>query len=340
MDEWTGQGSPFHEGEQAIQTRVGVRDRIEQQGRRMIREFMPDQHRQFYGQLPFLVVATVDPAGRPWASLVVGQPGFITSPDDRTLRVEALPLPGDPLQQTLRVGADIGLLGIALGTRRRNRMNGVLTEVDATGFTIRVTQAFGNCPMYIQKRQVQVLTDRLIPEESISFPSQTQLDPAMERVITAADTMFVATYYGKGSENTTWGADASHRGGKPGFVRIDDPRTLTFPDFAGNLHFNTIGNLTLNPHIGLILPDFQTGDWVTLTGKAEVIWEGEELRAFEGAERLFRIRIEEVFSLQGTLPLRAELEEYSPLLDNTGSWSQAAERIIADRHRHRLDSED
>ncbi len=329
MDGWTQQNSPFHEGEQAVQSRVGVRDRIERQGRRVIREFMPDQHRQFYGQLPFLVLGTLDQAGQPWASIVVGQPGFISSPDDRTLRVQAHALPGDPLAHTLKPGADIGILGIAPGTRRRNRMNGRVAAVDDQGLTITVTQAYGNCPMYIQKRQIQVLSETLGSPEPTAVRPQDHLDPAMQDQIRAADTLFMATSYSSSVEDVTFGADVSHRGGKPGFVRIDDDRTLTFPDFAGNLHFNTVGNLVLNPRVGLILPDFLTGDLVTLTGQAEILWEGEEVRSFEGAERLFQIRIEQVLHLKQGLPIRAELEEFSPFLDNTGSWEEAQQRLAA-----------
>lgn len=61
---------PFHPGEIAIQQRLGVAERMAEFGRRVVRDHMPDQHRQFYAQLPFLVVAAVDDQGRPWASLI------------------------------------------------------------------------------------------------------------------------------------------------------------------------------------------------------------------------------------------------------------------------------
>ena len=73
--------SPFHRGEVEIQTRLGVRDKIEMIGRRIIRDRMPDEHRSFFAQLPFIVVGSVDAAGRPWASLLTGAPGFVSSPD-------------------------------------------------------------------------------------------------------------------------------------------------------------------------------------------------------------------------------------------------------------------
>ncbi len=118
-------GSPWHEGERAVQARAGVdAERSEAIGRRALRDFMPDQHREFFAQLPFLVAGSVDGAGQPWASIVSGPPWFVSSPDPKTLRIGALPDAGDPLAEALTVGAKVGLLGIELSTRRRNRQNG------------------------------------------------------------------------------------------------------------------------------------------------------------------------------------------------------------------------
>ncbi|NJK64534.1 MAG: hypothetical protein HC921_19240 [Synechococcaceae cyanobacterium SM2_3_1] len=328
MDVWTREGSPFHEGEQAVQTRLGLRDRMEQLGRRVIREFMPDQHRRFYESLSFLLLGSVDEGNRPWASILVGNSGFISSPDDRTLRFQARPLRGDPLNSTLKVGVDLGLLGIEPVTRRRNRMNGVVTALDPDGLTIQVKQAFGNCPQYIQKRRILIQPEL----ESSPFTQPHPLDhlgSEMQDLIRAADTLFVTTHYSSSSQDVTHGVDVSHRGGKPGFVRVDDQNTLTFPDFAGNLHFNTVGNLMLDPGIGVLFPDFASGDVVTLTGRAEIIWDGEEVRNFEGAERLFRIHVSEALFLEKVLPFQTTFEEYSPSLKSTGSWEETAARITA-----------
>src|SRR6185295_17055635 len=103
--------SPFHPGETAIQERVGVRARIQALGRRVVRDYMPEQHRNFFAQLPFVVVGSVDEAARPWASLLVGAPGFVESPDERTLVIRARPSVADPLSRSLAVGASLGLLG-------------------------------------------------------------------------------------------------------------------------------------------------------------------------------------------------------------------------------------
>ena len=144
---------PFHEGEREVQSRVGVRETVAGTSARMIRDFMPEQHREFFRQLPFLIVGSVDARGQPWASVLANPPGFIDSPDPRRLTVRARPLAADPFAQVLAAGASVGLLGIEPHTRRRNRLNGIVGEVTDQGFSVDVRQSFGNCPKYIQARK-------------------------------------------------------------------------------------------------------------------------------------------------------------------------------------------
>lgn len=313
---WSYQESPFHAGEIAVQERLGVRARIETQGRRVIRDYLTEQHRQFFAQLPFLIAGAVDAKGRPWASILVGA-GFLSTPDEHTLQVNSRLLFGDPLTQTLAKGADIGLLGIELSTRRRNRLNGIVTAITPNGFTVQVAQSFGNCPQYIQARTV-VLSDDIQAVQSPKICPIAAL--GTERLIAAADTFFIATAFQGSEASPTQGVDVSHRGGKPGFVKIDDDRTLTIPDFLGNFHFNTIGNLLLNPRAGLLFIDFDRGDLLYLTGTAEVIWDSNQVQAFAGAERLIRFHLAEGHRVEGSLPLRGSEPNYSPFLARTGTW--------------------
>lgn len=321
---WSRQESPFHIGEIAIQERLGVRAKMEAQGRRAIRDYLTEQHRQFFTQLPFLIAGTVDRQGRPWSSILVGEPGFLSTPDNQRLQVTAKPLFGDPLTETLVAGADIGLLGIELPTRRRNRMNGTVEVVTSNSFAIHVRQSFGNCPQYIQARTVALtdgLKDLTAPKPIDAIQTLGKSECAM---ITAADTFFIATAFREKESNPVQGIDVSHRGGKPGFVRVDDNHTLTFPDFSGNLHFNTIGNLLLDPRAGLLFIDFAQGDLLYLTGTAEVIWDSDELRAFAGAERLLRFHIALGYRVEGSLPLRWSAPDHSPFLKHTGSWQYSS----------------
>ncbi|HLF23600.1 MAG TPA: pyridoxamine 5'-phosphate oxidase family protein, partial [Burkholderiales bacterium] len=129
--------SPYHEGEQALQARLGIREKIEKIGRRVIRDFMPDEHREFFAQLPWLLVGSLDAIGRPWASALTGEPGFVAAPDAHTLLISAAPPRGDVLAENVSPDALVGLLGIELHTRRRNRMNGAISRVIAGGIEIR-----------------------------------------------------------------------------------------------------------------------------------------------------------------------------------------------------------
>jgi uncharacterized protein len=313
----------FHAGERAVQTRAGVEGRMAQLGPRVIRDFMPDQHREFFAQLPFLIVGTVDSAGQPWASPLAAPSGFIDSPSPTELVVNAQPLPGDPLADTLHSGAPIGLLGIEPHTRRRNRLNGVVSSTNATGFSVQVHQSFGNCPKYIQARKARHVVRPASTEPAVHRGDA--LDDAARRMIAAADTFFIATAYAGDREEIeeagrAAGVDVSHRGGKPGFVRVDADGTLTVPDFLGNFFFNTLGNIAVNPRAGLLFIDFETGDLLYLAVTAEIFWDGAEVDGFAGAQRLLRFKAREVRRVDASLSLRWGEAELSPVLKPTGQW--------------------
>jgi predicted pyridoxine 5'-phosphate oxidase superfamily flavin-nucleotide-binding protein len=310
--------SPFHEGERELQERVGSREIMEKIGRKVIRDYLPEEHRVLYSRLPFLVLGAVDSRERPWATVVAGAPGFVHSPEPHTLVVDTPLHADDPLRDGFGVGSEVGVLGIELSTRRRNRVTGSVVRSDESGFAIGVAQTFGNCPKYIQTRGL----DFVRPTDAVSAEKSDRLSPGQRALIENADTFFIATRSGSSAENPHNGADVSHRGGRPGFVRVDGDRTLTVPDFAGNHHFNTFGNIQLNPLSGLLFLDFENGDLLYLTGKTEIVWDDPEVDAFEGAERLWRFEIAESVLLPGGLPLRGELRGYSPALNKTAVWSE------------------
>lgn len=314
--ETSASDTPYHDGEIEVQTRLGVHERAAMLGRKMIRPYLVDQHREFYAELSFLVVASTDDQGRVWASALSGAPGFLSTPDDRTLSVAATPLPGDPLAENLKSGNDIGVLGMLPAFRRRNRMTGRIGEVRPYGFDINVVQSFGNCPQYIQARTVEPAGYKAnLPEVLIS----DHFDKVAMAQIANADALFIASAF-RDSDAAEQGADASHRGGKPGFVKVLDDRRFMFPDFRGNNAFNTIGNIVKNPRTGFLFIDFETGDMLTMTGEAGVIWDGPEVDAFEGAQRLVWFEVTEVRRFQGGFAHRSRFIEYAPQLARTGNW--------------------
>ncbi len=320
---WPLEGSPYHVGEIAVQERAGVRARAERLGRGGIRDFMPDQHRELFVKLPYLLVGSVDRAGQPHASILVGPPGFIGSPDSGTLVIGAQPDATDPLAANLAVGAPVGLLGIELDTRRRNRMNGVVAARDERGFAVEVRQSFGNCPQYIQARAPFFVLD---PETKPAAASREGplLSDLATTLLHQADTFFIATATPPERRGgAADGVDVSHRGGRPGFIGVRQEAgasVLTVPDFRGNNQFNTLGNIALEPRAGLLIVDFASGDLLSLTAEGSVVWEGEELRAFAGAQRLLKLRVTGGLLRPGAIPLRWSQPQQAPQLAATGSW--------------------
>ncbi|MGX1182928.1 ferredoxin-NADP reductase/predicted pyridoxine 5'-phosphate oxidase superfamily flavin-nucleotide-binding protein [Pseudomonas sp. F-14 TE3623] len=313
--------SPWHAGEKQLQAHVGVVERMDALGRRVIRSEMPDQHRAFYQQLPFMLYGAVDADGNPWASILEGAPGFAHSPEPTLLQFGSLPGSDDPAQ--LQEGAAIGLLGIELHTRRRNRLNGRVGAVTAGGFEVKVEQSFGNCPQYIQLRQFRSVP--LADPATRIAQHLNGLDDAAKAMITGADTFFVASYVDVDGQRSV---DVSHRGGQAGFVHVEGNR-LTIPDFAGNLFFNTLGNLLINPRAGLLFIDFDSGDLLQLSGRTQIILEGPQVEAFQGAERLWTFEVERVVRRPAALALRWRFDGVSPTSLLTGTWAQANARLQA-----------
>ena len=324
MEGWSRDESPYHEGEQAMQARAGVRERAELMGQRMIRDFMPGQHRELFAELPFVLVGSMDARGQPWASMLWGRPGFVQSPDPRLLTLDALPIAGDPLADALTEGAPLGLLGIQLETRRRNRVNGRVAARHAHGFSLHVDQSFGNCPKYITAR-TPTFDEAHEPQPAMEVEG-ARLSPAAVACIEASDTCFIASASGpRASDDPREGVDVSHRGGKPGFVRVHDedgPTVLTMPEFAGNNAFNTLGNLARYPRAGLLFPDFASGRVLSLTGSTEIVWEGHEVSRFRGALRLVRFRVARGLLLEDALPFTWSEAEPAAQLAQTGAWDR------------------
>jgi predicted pyridoxine 5'-phosphate oxidase superfamily flavin-nucleotide-binding protein len=307
-----GSDGPFHAGELALQERAGVRAKLDAWGRKGIRRFMPDQHRQFFGQLPFFFIGSTDGRGRPWASIVAGAPGFITSPDAKSLHFSARPFPGDPLAAALQDGALLGGLGIEFHTRRRNRVNGkAALDPDGSGFSFSVDQSFGNCAQYIQARAT--IPKPSSPSDGAPARRATLFDDATRRILVGADTFFIATRTDGDPADPRNGVDVSHRGGRPGFVDLLDDRTLQWPDYRGNFFFNTLGNLALDPRCGLLFVDFEHGGTLQLTGRGEVLWEWDRSRpALRDAQRVVRFHLDESVHIARGLPFQWEFLGHAP----------------------------
>ena len=272
----------FHAGELQAQALAGFST-----SGAAIRDFMQEQHRAFFATQTFLLLATVDEDGWPLATVVAGESGFIESPDEHTLLVHAAANPHDPVLAQIGAGSAVGMLGIDFRTRRRNRANGVVSAVDGGRLRIAIQQSFGNCPKYINVRDIGAAPEPIQPTAAVPFAG---LDAAARETIAKSDTFFVATASGK--QQVAGGVDISHRGGAAGFVKVLQD-TLICPDYLGNRYFNTLGNMLVEPRAALLFTDFSNGDLLHLRGSAEILWNSDLTQDFPGAERLWRFRVEQ-----------------------------------------------
>lgn len=283
-----------------MQQRMGQAHIADRVGR-MIRTDIPDIAAGFLAEQPMVVIAAADLDGRMWAGAVVGAPGFVHVVDAETIAIDAFPAAGDPLHEALTRPARIGMIALQPERRRRMRVNGFAAPTEA-GLRIAVEQVYSNCPKYISRRQIESFR----PDVDLPAPRRgTELDARQCALIAAADAFFVAT------ADTDGNADASHRGGNPGFLQVLSQTRLRWPDYQGNSMFMTLGNIAVNPRCGILIPEWSTGGTLQLTGTAELSWAPETFTA--GAQCSIDFTITEVIEIHGAGPLRWGPAELSPV---------------------------
>jgi predicted pyridoxine 5'-phosphate oxidase superfamily flavin-nucleotide-binding protein len=296
----------FHEGELTVQRRAGVADVARRVGEGSIEHELAPEVTAFLTHQLFLVCATRTPDSAVWASLLVGPPGFTRGVDAQHLLLATRPAAGDPLAVALAHGpAPLGILALEAATRTRVRVNGTATQTEG-GIAVEVHEAFGNCTKYIGARvPVELLAEGMVDS---TRRSSDRLDAEQTEIVRRADTAFVA------SVHDGRGADASHRGGRPGFLEVgSDGRRVLLPDYSGNRMFQTLGNLTVDPRIGVLIVDWETGRTLQLAGIAELLWDGPEVQRRPKADRVIAIDVQTVADQVRALPIRFELREAYPL---------------------------
>jgi uncharacterized protein len=269
----------FHGGELAVQRRAGVEAEATRLAPMVARGQLRSGTAAFISQATFAAMAARDRTGRLWTSPLLGPPGFLHAASPTTLEINTSPARADPLHGLSR-GQPVGVVAINFITKRRVRINGSLTSTEAGRLTVDVDQAYGNCPQYIQQRNVHIAGP---PDDNrAQLYSGNVLRPADIRLIEAADTFFL------GTTHATAGNDASHRGGPPGFARVA-PEYLWWPDYPGNNMFNSFGNLSADPTAALLFMDFRAGITLQLSGSATVCW-GDQTPASDDAQTGRRVQ--------------------------------------------------
>ncbi|TDF45401.1 pyridoxamine 5'-phosphate oxidase family protein [Streptomyces sp. WAC05374] len=289
---------PYHHGSLAVQTRVGVRDLADHVGRSIGPGIRPVAA-AFLELQPMLVIGAADRDGRVFGSLLTGPPGFVRATGPTSVSVTGGVPEGDPLAGVLGpggppAGTPVGTIALDPRTRRRMRLGGTARPTPR-GLAVEADRVFSNCPKYLQRRELYAPAPATTP---VTVTSGARMTPAQADLVREADTFFIATVA------PGQGADASHRGGNPGFVTVTSPTTLSWPDYPGNAMFLTLGNLEADARAGLLFLDWTTGTTLQLTGTARA--------RYAGRDRTVHFTADAVVETRGANPLRWSPPEYSP----------------------------
>ena len=302
---------PFHPGEIAVQERAGERDIARRHGAAISSRVVPGAL-AFLAQQRLLALSAAGDDRHVWTSVWGGQPGFVRSTDGQHVRILTSLMeasPDDPVLGRLAIGRDLGILAIDLASRRRLRITGSIETISADEISIVVRESVGNCPKYIQRRDPHD-----VPRSSNGRRREggSEIDEERRALVERVDTAFV------GSVHPTRGADASHRGGAPGFIRVVDATTLCVPDYPGNSMFMTLGNFEVDPRAGLAVVDFEDNRVVSFSGSARLRFEVEDPKhPTGGTARYWDFTVREWVQFDLSATVRWGLRDVSPYNPST-----------------------
>lgn len=285
--------------------------------------------------VPLIAIGTLDKQGRPWTTLWGGEKGISQPIAQGILGIRSrVVTQHDPVVEELvgkegngtvvreeGVGRMVSGLTIDLETRKRTKLFGrmiagalSLREDEATDskqsvaevqLVLKIEQSLGNCPKYLNKKHIEpAMSNPELVSDSPQLP-QRALD-----LLSKADLFFLS------SANHDRDMDTNHRGGPAGFVRVISNEAsgavLCYPEYSGNRLYQTLGNLKVNPALGICVPDFDTGDMLYLTGTTEVLIGPEAASILPRSNLAVKITTTSARFISTALPFRGTPGETSP----------------------------
>jgi uncharacterized protein len=140
------------------------------------------------------------------------------------------------------------------------------------------------------QRELQDRFDTRRLADRLDHATNDRIGEAHRRFIEARDMFFLATADQEGRPQ------CSYKGGEPGFVRVVDEHTIAFPVYDGNGMFLSVGNMLVNPHVGLLFVNFADGTRLRLNGLASVDEDDPLMAEYPGAQLIVRVSGDVVFA--------------------------------------------
>ncbi|KAI6765480.1 hypothetical protein HG530_006550 [Fusarium avenaceum] len=286
--------TPWHQGEIAVHDLL----KVPTNGNPTATGF-PIRYEERLLQSPIVAVGTLDDQGRPWTTIWGGQRGFAqrTAEDVITLN-SAVDMSSDPVFEALWAGQPRGgaikgrgrpMSGLTVDLETRDRIKIVSSRMIAGSvedgkvqITMHVTGSLGNCPKYISKKEISPASVEKARCTSRGLPLSAE---ALEH-LDQADMFFHSTTNG---ENM----DTNIRGGLPGL-------------------YQSLGNLYLNPAMGVVVPNYDTGDVLYLTGTTSILTGDQASSIIARTNLAVKIDVIDARFVKSGLPFRGRFIDYSP----------------------------
>ncbi|ETW00594.1 hypothetical protein H310_07168 [Aphanomyces invadans] len=312
-----------HSGELYVQERRHVPREVSQYPPQIISDDMPRQHSTFFSDLPYFAIATMDSHGRPWATLVTGPRTArpVTAMSSDKLRIDTELPADDPFgacvashQQASNGSALWAGLGVDFSNRRRNKVAGYVVSSSFDQGYLRMdlttNDNMGNCPKYITVRDLVYAPERRAPStisntfhDSVSPNAPVSLTEEEIDHVHRASTLFLASRHIDAKDPRSTDMGLNHRGGSRGFARVGEAgTTINVPDFSGNRFYQSLGNIQTDKVAGLVVPCFETGDLLYLTGHAENLFDEDATRIMPRVTLLTRIVLTGKVYIKAALP--------------------------------------
>ncbi|KAI1416597.1 hypothetical protein F5Y13DRAFT_119720 [Hypoxylon sp. FL1857] len=347
--------SQFHPGEQAMHNLLHIQQRYNP-----THHDLPQALGYRVGISPLVAFGTLDRQGRPWATLWGGEAGFCRPIARDVLGVRATAdVAHDPVLRGLLENEKSGevvddavvqpedgkiMAGLSVDPETRDRVKimgrmvvGTVNRTDPgigeLQLAVKINGSLGNCPKYISKKHIVPH----IPKPQLVSKAIGKSEPlpkeALE-VIGKSDTFFIASKFGNSS------MDTNIRGGSPGFVRVlrnspenDGGVSIVYPEYSGNRLYQTLGNLYQYPEAGLVIPDYDTGDVLYVTGKATILVGEKANKVMPRIKLAVRIDVTEGRFVRNGLPFRGtkiDLSPYNPAVRPLASEKESVDTIEAE----------
>ncbi|MCJ1351039.1 MAG: hypothetical protein MMC33_001021 [Icmadophila ericetorum] len=320
----------FHDGEKRMRSLLQVPP-----GENPTSDFLTPQAAFSLQNYPLLAIGTLDALQRPWTTIWGGEPGFARPLSSSIVGIKTLVDPRfDPVVEALVGGRQDGevvkeegqgrlFAGLTIDLMKRKRVKlggrmvaGALGQIKShpwkenakiaqVQLVFNIQESLGNCPKYLNKKEITAsLPEPVLISDSLPLPNEAI------KLLDKADMFFVS------SSDHEFSMDTNHRGGPPGFVRVLENGasgvTLVYPEYSGNRLYQTLGNLQTTPKAGFVIPDFDTGDVLYITGDTSIHIGSKAASLLPHSNVVIEIKATGARFVQRGLPFRGKLAERSP----------------------------